>query len=94
VLQRDRKVVLSDWFTEEYLEEIDEAFYYMARKGIVNVVGAGISFDGDDGADLDTNTWSPMVTQDPEDGRGALPELRDGSVVLLSAVGAHLRLVP
>ncbi len=62
-MQRRRKVMLSDWYTYEYLEFIDQTLYYMALKGIVNVVGAG-----DAAVSLDSASWSPMVTADPETG--------------------------
>ncbi len=67
MLQRDRKVVLSDWYTDEYIQGIDEVFHDMALKGIVHVVAASDSF-----TNLDINTWSPMVTSNPDDGMSAL----------------------
>ncbi len=67
VLQRARKVVLSDWTSDEFLEDIDDVFRNMALKGIVNVVSAG-----DVGLSLDTNAWSPMITSNPDDGTNAL----------------------
>ncbi len=74
MLQPGRKVVLSDLYADEFLVDIDAILHLMARKGIVNVVSAG-----DQRVNLDANAWSPMVTEDPEDGRAAL---HDESVVL------------
>jgi hypothetical protein len=66
VLQRARKVVLSDW-EDEWLEDIDEMFIIMAQKDIVNVVSAG-----DSSTNLDSTWLSPMSTTDPDIGMSSL----------------------
>ncbi len=67
VLQRARKVVLSDWEADEFLEDIDDVFRNMALKGIVNVVSSG-----DSSIWLNNNPLSPMVTSNPDDGMSSL----------------------
>jgi hypothetical protein len=63
MLQPGRKVVLSDFYAEEFVVDIDAIFHLMALKGIVNVVSGG-----DYSVNLATEPLSPMVTTNPDDG--------------------------